>query len=54
MKPLEKIVLVAGFILAFAAGLSLLYCIVPVTAGSEFTLEIPATEAQRFFRLKTH
>lgn len=26
---------------------------VPVTAGSEFTLELLATEALRFFRLKT-
>jgi hypothetical protein len=26
---------------------------VPVTAGSDFTIEIPATGAQRFFRLKT-
>ena len=30
MKPLEKVILAAGFILAFAAGLSLLYCVVLV------------------------
>jgi membrane protein implicated in regulation of membrane protease activity len=30
MKSLEKIILAAGFILAFAAGLSLLFCVVLV------------------------
>ena len=30
MKPLEKVILAAGFILALAAGLSLLYCVVLV------------------------
>ena len=30
MKPVEKIILAAGFILAVAAGLSLLYCVVLV------------------------
>jgi membrane protein implicated in regulation of membrane protease activity len=30
MKSLERIILAAGFILAFAAGLSLLFCVVLV------------------------
>jgi len=30
MKPVEKIILAAGFIVAFAAGLSLLYCVILV------------------------
>ena len=51
MKALEKIMLAAGFILVFAAGLSLLYCVVLV--GSAVSKGYRALEFVGYWPLYT-